>query len=155
MRTRPFITALILAVTLAVTGACGKKPIDTIADIGVQLAPVVEEAQRTVTTADSVGQLPKDATAKAQAAFVQAGQVMQKIGAALRVYDTLGTEARTGSAAEIRRMLDDLRSYTRVIMAYAGGNPQLTEQLNRTFTNLDRLIDTIVQGLAPLRAGGN
>lgn len=153
MRIRQLIAPLIVVITL--TTACGKKPIDTIADVGVQLAPVVEEAQRTVTTADSVGQLPKDATAKAQAAFVQAAQVMQRLGVALRAYDALGHEARAGSAADIRRMLDDLRSYTRVIMAYAGGNPQLTEQLNRTFTNLDRLIDTIVQGLAPLRAGGN
>lgn len=147
------LSFLIVIFAVVATACAGKKPVQLIADYGAKIAPVAVTAQSIVLEADKSGLQPnKDLTAKSMAKFKELGQTLQKLAAALTVYDSLSgnVAGQQEQANSIRNLLAEARKLTRAVMAFTGGNEMLADQLNRTFDNLDRLFDAITAGLAPL-----
>ena len=142
---------VLLLLVVASLAACGKKPVYLLADVGAKLAPVAAQAQDVVLESDRSGLQPnKDLTAKAMANFKKLGATLQQLAAALRVYDTLGGDGKEQQAVTIRQLLVDARQLTRSVMVFTGGNEKIGAQLNQTFDSLERLLDAISNGLAPL-----
>lgn len=124
-----------------------------VASYGARVSEILLESERLVVKA-TPSLIPEEKTAKAMVQFRQAGQVEQKLAAALAAYDALAPDATAARAAQIStilRTLHELRQYVTAVMVFVGDNG-VGAQLLTLFGNLETVFMEIETGLLQWQA---